>query len=243
MLFRYLQLCYAFNTQFGSDNPKLAEYFTPIYVMERHPKGIISTLYNSFLTHWRETVAERSKIKWESLVGNISKEDWEEALETSIRVSLRYPERATQLYIVYLSYLSTTQVTKYCPGRHDIYPKCSQQPGSLFHLMWQCPQIQGFRVQVVRFLQDVMGTPIPLTPQCCVLAILEILDLSRAQKMLSHETLFQARKLIARNWMNNHIPSLSEWIHSFMKSLPCDKLIFVHWGTIEKFYKIWTLWY
>lgn len=53
MLFRYLLLCHAFMAQFGSNGPKLVEFSTPVYVMEGHPKGIISMLYHSFLTHWR----------------------------------------------------------------------------------------------------------------------------------------------------------------------------------------------
>lgn len=56
----------------------------------------------------------------------------------------RYPERAIQrVYITHLAYRSA-QVAKYCPGRHDICPKCTQQGGSFYHLMLQCPQIQDF---------------------------------------------------------------------------------------------------
>lgn len=102
------------------------------------------------------------------------------------------------MYIVHLAYLLTTQAT----------------------LMWQCPQIHGFWGKVVKFLRNIMGSPIPLTLQCCVLGILEIPDLARAQQTILHETLFQARRLIARKWMNDHTPSLSEWMHSVNASLP-----------------------
>lgn len=88
------------------------------------------------------------------------------------------PERVTQLYIIHLAYLSTARGALYCPDRRDICPKCLQMPGSFFHLIWQCSQIQGFWAQVVRFLHDVMGSSIPMIPQCCLHGLLDIPDLN-----------------------------------------------------------------
>lgn len=86
---------------------------------------------------------------------------------------------------------------------------------------------------VNRFLHDIIRSPIPLTPQCCVLGILEIPDLSRAEQTFLHKTLFQARKLIGRNWMNDHTPSLTEWIHSVNASLPYKEAnIYIYIGEL-----------
>lgn len=52
-----------------------------------------------------------------------------------------------------------------------------------------------------------------------------------------HETLFQARKLIAKNWMNDHIPSLSHWNCSVNISLQYKKNIYTHQGTLGNFIK------
>lgn len=242
MLFRYIQLRHAFVSQFGVAGPEIPDFSIPAHLMNSDSKGIISLLYNCFLTYRSESVVLRSKTKWESHVGAISKEDWEDALEAPTRVSLRYPERVSQVYITHLAYLSTAQVAKYCPGRQDICPKCNQQPGTFYHLIWQCPLLQGFWAQVVRFLHGIMGSPIPLTPQCCVLGILEVPDLSSAQRTLLHETLFQARKLIARNWMNDHVPSITEWIRVINASLPYKSLVYKHRGNPGKFQKIWSAW-
>lgn len=87
--------------------------------------------------------------------------------------------------------------------------------------------IHGFWVQLVRFLHDVMESSIPLTPQCWVLGILEVPDLPTAQLTLLHETLFQALKLIAINWMSDHTSSLMKWIHCINGSLPNKKIIYV----------------
>lgn len=242
MLFRYIQMRHAFNSQFGRSGPEIPDFSIPAHLLNSNSKGIISLLYNCFLRYRSEAVVLRSRTKWETLVGAISDEDWEDALEAPTRVSLRYPERATQVYITHLAYLSTAQVAKYCPGRQDVCPKCNQASGTFYHLMWQCPLLQGFWAQVVRFLHDIMGSPIPLTPQCCVLGILDVPDVSGTQLTFLHETLFQARKLIARNWMNDHVPLLSEWIRIINASLPYKKLVYIHRGRPEKFDKIWSTW-
>lgn len=110
------------------------------------------------------------------------------------------------------------------------------------HLTWQCPPIQGFWSQVVKILCDIMGSPIPLTPQCCLLRIFEVPDLSRMQTILLNASLLQARRLLARNWMNGHIPTVPGWILTVNTSLPYRKLIYTHQGNPKKFTKIWSPW-
>lgn len=53
--------------------------------------------------------------------------------------------------------------------------------------------------------KNVLGSAIPLTPQCCVFDISGISKIPTTQQRFLHETLIQARKLIAGNWMNDHM--------------------------------------
>lgn len=86
---------------------------------------------------------------------------------------------------------------------------CSQETGTFYHLLWSCPYIQGFWKQVVDFLHDNMGSPLTLDPKPCLLGIFPDADTDKYTKTFMQETLFSARKTIAKLWMRQVPPSLT----------------------------------
>lgn len=66
------------------------------------------------------------------------------------------------LYILHRVYLTPQRIAHYQPTRNPAYLLCASAPGSFYYLIWACPIIQTFWLQVIRFLHDQMGSPIAL---------------------------------------------------------------------------------
>lgn len=119
---------------------------------------------------------------------------------------------------------------------------CTQETGTFFHLLWQCPILQGLWKQIVDFLHDDMGSPLSLDPKQCLLGIFPDLDLDKYTKLFLHESLFSDKKFIARQWMRSTPPSFSEWKADVNTTLPYKKCMYLNIGCPDKYNKTWDKW-
>lgn len=133
-------------------------------------------------------------------------------------------------------------ITGYKSNQSTMCPMCNQAVGTFFHLLWQCPRIQPFWTQVLRFLHDTMGSPVTLQPKIWLLGILSDPEINKFNKTFLHETLFSAQKVIARVWMSPNPPEITHWIAEVNNTLPYKKLIYSHRGCPSKYDKIWDKW-
>lgn len=165
------------------------------------PKKLISTFYNMLLMPSESRSAYALKTRWEENTGAIDDEKWSEALDNCKLVSPKLSDRLTQIYIIHRAYLTPLRVSRYKHNQTDNCGMCNQAPGTFYHLLWDCPRVQGFWTQIVQFLHDTMGSPITLNPKPCLLGIYPEPDINIFTKIFLNETLFSARKTIARHWM------------------------------------------
>lgn len=77
-----------------------------------------------------------------------------------------------------------------------------------------------------------MGSPITVQPKSCLLGIFPEPELDKFTKIFLLETLFSARKVIARVSM----------IVEVNNTLPYKKLVYTHRGCPSKYDKIWERW-
>lgn len=173
-------------------------------------------------------------------VGVIENEEWDEILEDVKRVSPKLSDCLTQLYIIHRTYLTPQRIARYKPTYNPGCRLCDHTPGSLYHLIWSCPTIQAYWIQVVRFLHDQMGSPATLESKMCLLGLLPDLDAHKPLCTFLHETLFMARKVVARNWMQALPPTSQCWKKEISDTLPYKKLIYVHRGCPLKYEKAWS---
>lgn len=76
------------------------------------------------------------------------------------------------------------------------------------------------------FLHDTMGLPLALYPKQCLLGIL--LDtIDKYTKIFLHETLFSARKIVAKKWMRQTPPKIVEWKLEVNNTLPYKKCVYI----------------
>lgn len=118
---------------------------------------------------------------------------------------------------------------------------CGRETGTFFHLLWTCPKIKGFWEQIVAFLHDIMGSPLALDPKQCLFGIVPD-TIDKYTKTILYETLFAARKVIAKKWMRQESPKVVEWKVEINNTLPYKKCIYINRGCPTKYNKIWDRW-
>lgn len=241
MQFSYLQLKHALQTQFASGFPDSQMIPVVDVITGSNPEKLISTLYTTLRNRETARIIDTARFKWEADLGQIDINDWEVILENVRKTSPKLSERLTQLYIIHRSYLTPARIAKFSPNQNLNCPRCLSTPCSFFHLIWSCPVIQDYWSQIVKFLHDHMGSPIQLDPKLCLLGLLPD-TMARPTATLLSETLFSARKLIAKHWMRTTSPAVQDWLRDVNTSLPYKKVLYNHRGCPKKYYKVWGKW-
>lgn len=198
MLFNYMQLRHALRAQFTDGFPNTQTLPIVEVITGEEPAKLISNLYNIIRARSIARIIDRAKNRWEEDIGPIEDSDWEEALENVKKSSPTLSDRLTQLYIIHKAYLTPTQLVKFSRDQDPNCPGCLANPCSFVHLIWECPNIQHYWTQVIKFLHDHMGSPLQLDPKTCLLGILPDADTEKYLATFLYETLFCARKAIAR---------------------------------------------
>ena len=241
MRFRFFQIRHAIQTQFSRTYPQPTPHPIVAIVKGKDPNKLISAFYAMLSTPVATKIAYAIKPRWEREVGILEDEEWEEALETCKAVSPRLSDRLTQIYITHRTYLTPIRVARYKRTQSTLCAMCAQETGTFFHLIWACPKIQDLWKQIITFLHDTMGTPVTLDPKQCLLGIFPT-DTDKFTKIFLHESLFSARKIIARKWMRQTPPTFPEWKAEINMTLPYKKCVYINRACPDKYYKIWDRW-
>lgn len=111
---------------------------------------------------------------------------------------------------------------RFQPMHSPLCPPCASAPGSSYHLIWSCPEIQSFWLQGIHFLLDKMGSPVVPTPKLCLakLGLLPDLEIDKFLATFTYEMLFLARKTVARNWMQALPLTIQRWKMEINNNLP-----------------------
>ena len=80
-------------------------------------------------------------------------------------------------------------------------------------------------MQIIQFLHDKMGSPVVLDPKLCLLGLLPDVEIDKYQATFLNETLFMARRGIAKVWMQAQPPSIRQWKRYVNDALPFKKFV------------------
>lgn len=83
-------------------------------------------------------------------------------------VSAKLSERLIQLYILHRAYLTPVRLSRYWVNYSPLCPRCGENSGTFYHLLWSCPTIQGYWAQVALLLHDRMDSRLSLCPKQCL---------------------------------------------------------------------------
>lgn len=167
-------------------------------------------------------------------MGELEDEEWEVVLASCKLLSPKLSDRLTQLYILHRSYMTPIRLSRCKQHQDTSCPRCGESSGSFYHLLWSCPIIQGYWTQVVWFFDDRMGSPLTLCPKQCLLGLLPDPESIRHHHIFLQETLFTARLLITRVWLQASSPILWEWMAAVNLSLPYKNVIYIYIENAQK---------
>lgn len=69
---------------------KFPDFFIPTLGLKSDPWGLISKLY-SLLSFHQDKIIGQNRTKWEKVLGEISKDNWEDVLVVPKKILPRYP--------------------------------------------------------------------------------------------------------------------------------------------------------
>ena len=119
---------------------------------------------------------------------------------------------------------------------------CAADAASFYHLLWHCPDMQAYWLRVTQFLHDNMGTPVGMDPKLCLLGLVPDVDVDKYQNIFMCESLFVARKVVAKAWMRERAPTLEDWKREVNTTLPYRRMIYIQRGHPQKFSIVWDRW-
>ena len=88
-------------------------------------------------------------------------------------------------------------------------------PGSLKHMVWDCPGVYSFWKRVTSILSKLIGKDIPLQPILLLLNDDSQLQLSEKQRKIMFAGLTAAKKLIVQRWMPPYTLHSRKWLFYF----------------------------
>lgn len=144
MAFKYLQLRHALKTQIPnmevvSDSPPVLDV-----ILGEEPSKLILTLYLQIRNSRSNATAQKAKMEWEKDIGPIGEEDWDEIMEGTRLTSPKLSDRLTEIYIIHKGYLTPLKKAKFLRTYDPSCHLCHAAPGTFFHLIWSCPNIQTY---------------------------------------------------------------------------------------------------
>lgn len=158
-------------TQFPRFIPQPTPNAIIAIVNSTDPQKLISTFYSMLITPSSTKLAYDNKSRWEGEVGVLEDEEWSETLDSCKAVSPKLSDRLSQIYILHRACLTPLRVARFKRGHPNSCLMCLGELGTIFHLIWACPSIQGLWKQIVDFIHDTMGSPFTLDPKPCLLGI------------------------------------------------------------------------
>ena len=103
------------------------------------------------------------------------------------------------------TYVTPTQLNKFSPNNPDTCYKFGRKD-TLYHCLWDCPQIQAFWREVMDMILRVTGIKLLLDAKLCIFGIFPVNhNLSKANKSMITFCILQAKYTIAKSWINVNV--------------------------------------
>ncbi|XP_071967750.1 uncharacterized protein [Engystomops pustulosus] len=205
-------------------------------------KGIISCIYSRLLEEYLKEHPLNIKEKWEADLGEISDTQWDVVLESIPSLSPSEAQRLSQIYILHRVYKTPSLLHKIGLRNDSCCPRCSAPNAKLFHMMWECKELEEFWKQVLHLIRKVLSVDLEPDPRACLLGLIESDTMEGATLLCAQKMLYLARKAIAARWIQALAPTAQEFINKV------NNIIRLEWGVYlkrkcpKKFDKIWGRW-
>ncbi|XP_041444380.1 uncharacterized protein LOC121402175 [Xenopus laevis] len=239
--FRYMQLQHAFRGQFGGCNPIYHKFAVTNVLHSPDSQKLVSVLYKSLLEA-KPSPFQLAFAKWQLILPSITDDMWEEATDRMYYYLISTRDRLISFKILHLYYYSPKRLNRIFPNKSPLCPRCSCPSADFLHVLWVCPKVQNFWSRVVQCLSDYLDLPQVISPEACILGVVDDLVPQKYTRILYRTLLFYARKAIIQHWLQPVPPSFDHWVNLVNRMLPMIKITYEARGMPDKFVKIWEKW-
>ena len=238
--FKYLQLrSYISKAQNHSLLcPPLSKLET-IIVHHSSGHGQVSLIYDLCKTESEES-SENKRLAWSTdLNAEVTIEEWGQICHKAQVQTINTRFRLRQYKWIMRTYITPSLLHHFDANIPDQCVKCDNDKGTLFHCLWDCPNIKSFWKDVLGTLSKIISATLPECPKLCILGVFPLTPRLNITKKRLVFSLLQAKHTIAVFWKNPENPSINHWLKDLSHCLALEKLTFAIKGKPEVFHQIW----
>ena len=128
------------------------------------------------------------RLIWErDLNSNIEEVAWEKVVSNAGRPVRDAISKFTHYKVIHRRYYTPVKLRKMGLMKDNLCWKCMNVTGSYLHLLWDCPLVFPFWKQIIKTIADWLATPLPESPQLCLLGDRSLLppEISKAESALT----------------------------------------------------------
>ena len=140
--FRYLQLRHAVTAQYGGGVVALSPSKMEKVLTDGDHSQLISKYYFVLLTSSSPRM-ERVRAQWQANIPSLTEESWSEALESLVPSMISARDKLTQFNYLHRVYYTPKRLHNMGRGESSECPRCQAAEGDFFHMVWQCPRVEG----------------------------------------------------------------------------------------------------
>ncbi len=182
-----------------------------------------------------------SRRSWEQdLKTVITDQQWKTIMLNSKRICRNFKAQEIQFKIIH-----KLQTTPYYRSKYDnecsgVCVRCKQHVGSYIHLIWSCPVIHTFWIEIGSKISSIIQHSIELNPLQCILGLHDASpELNKFKRILSI-LWYCARLSILQRWLDGDKPSVSNWLENVLRLLPLERLTHVLQRDMNGFFFVWS---
>lgn len=187
------------------------------------------------MSYDKESSVDRLEAWRVDLQEDISEADWEMACIKAQKQSINTRMKLLQHKWLMRMYITPVKLNHWCTDIPDACIKCLEGKGTLYHCVWECPQLNEYWGKVVENISGIVGVKVPHQAKLCVLGIYpDSCVVNSEQSTLIDFGLLQARRMIALSWKKMDIPLINVWIKEMASSVVLERLTYITRGNAEK---------
>ena len=138
-------------------------------------------------------------------------------------------------------HMTPSRMNKIHPRNSELCWRNCEQKGTTLHIWWDCPRMQEYWKEILKYIAEITGETILCSPLTCLFHGTEKTKKQYGTTLVP-VLLNAAKALIPKNWLHPKRPSIKEWIERVeyieeMEYLACREL-----GEEDRNRMVWEKW-
>uniref|UniRef100_A0A1A8RRR0 Reverse transcriptase domain-containing protein n=1 Tax=Nothobranchius rachovii TaxID=451742 RepID=A0A1A8RRR0_9TELE len=231
----------AFDQQKNGDAKRSITILEEMMTKDSTRRGIVSEGYRIIVAHHSDGANDRRAAWQDDLRQELSKEDWEKACGGAHTKFINARLRLIQHKYLMRTYVTPERLKKYNSNIPDTCVKCAVHKGTLYHCVWECPEIKKFWEDVRISTEKIIKKEVPLDAKLFLIGLCpNEYAYSKCQRVFLDLSLMVAKECIAMAWKSLHRPTVKDWMKQMLQVMPLERITYILKAKQHLFDEIWT---